>query len=328
MKKTALIITASMVAAWAGASIVDNFNNTVGGAPDLTWVGDTTGFSVQASTSGEGAGVFIKTSAAEDTVNSFTTDITAELALDSVYTFSAYIGGDSARRVNGSNYAALVLLSDSSDAAAITAGTMNGYRLGIFTGDQVELQKASGAGWVTLQAGPSSALKLNNGFSLAATIDSETGDYSFGYVYNAAYTDTVTEGYIGTDATFAAPEGTTYGGFTYVLNTVETYFVDAYNMTAIEGGGEPVPAAIADAYEIYSDVTPVLSIDAPGVLENDGYAGSLALSALLVDNDATNGVLNLSADGSFTYEPNPSLRARKPSPTRPLHRPPPARWHK
>jgi hypothetical protein len=39
------------------------------------------------------------------------------------------------------------------------------------------------------------------------------------------------------------------------------------------------------------------------VLDNDTYTGSLDLSALLVD-DAANGVLNLSTNGSFTYEPD------------------------
>ncbi len=303
MRMTVATILVSM---GASATVVDNFNNTNSALPDLTWVGNTNGFSVQASTSGEGDGVFIKTSAAEATLNSFVTDITAELASNPVWTFSGYIGADTARTVNGNNYAALVLLSDTTNAVAITDGTMNGYRLGIFTGDQVELQKASGAGWVTLQQGPSSGLVLQDGWNVSATIDSATGNYSWGYVLGS-YTDTVLEGYAGNDATFVAPAGTTYGGFTYVVSTVDTYYVDAYKMTAIAGGGEPVPVAIADAYEMYSDITPVLSVDAPGVLENDAYAGTLALSALLVDN-ATNGVLNLSTNGSFTYEPDPDFQ--------------------
>jgi hypothetical protein len=129
-------------------------------------------------------------------------------------------------------------MSDTSDAAAITAGTMNGYRLGIFAGDQVELQKASGAGWVTLQAGPTSALSLNSGFNFSATIDSVNGNYSWGYVIGS-YTDTVVEGNTGNDAAFVDPVGTTYGGFTYVVSTADTYYVDAYNMAAI-----PEPATL------------------------------------------------------------------------------------
>jgi len=234
MKKYAVLIIAGMVAAGASASIVDNFNN-VGGASDLTWVGDTTGFSVQATTGGlnEGTGAF-RTTSTGAAANSFVTDITAELALDTVYTFSGYIGADTARAVNLNNYAALVLLSDSSDAAAITAGTMNGYRLGIFTGDQVELQKASGAGWNTipLQQGPSSGLVLQDGLNVSATIDSATGDFSWGYV-TGNYTDTVAEVYAGTDGAFADPAATPYGGFTYVVSTPDTYYVDAYSMAAI-----------------------------------------------------------------------------------------------
>ena len=237
MKKTALAVVL-MAAAGTGASIVDNFNN-VGGAPDLTWTGNTTGFNVEATTGGanEGAGAF-RTTSTGAAANSFVTDITAELALDTVYTFSGYIGADTTRAVNFANYAALVLMSDTSDAAAITAGTMNGYRLGIFAGDQVELQKASGAGWVTLQAGPTSALSLNSGFNFSATIDSVNGNYSWGYVIGS-YTDTVVEGNTGNDAAFVDPVGTTYGGFTYVVSTADTYYVDAYNMAAI-----PEPATL------------------------------------------------------------------------------------
>jgi len=236
MKKTATIIIAGMVAAGASAAIVDNFN-TVDGAPDLTWTGDTTGFSVQATFNGlnEGAGAFRKTSGATYEDNSFVTDISAELALNTAYTFSGFVSADVDRQAVNStdlgNYAALVLLSDSSDNAAITAGTMNGYRLGVFNGDQVELQKASGAGWTTLQAGPTAGLNLNTGFNFSATIDSATGNYSWGYMIGS-YTDTVLEGNIGTDAAFT-PAATTYGGFTYAAKGDISYYVDAYSMAAI-----------------------------------------------------------------------------------------------
>jgi hypothetical protein len=122
-----------------------------------------------------------------------------------------------------------------------------------------------------------------------------------------SYTDTVLEGNAGNDAAFVDPTGTTYGGFTYTVSKVLNYSVDAYNMTAIPDQGEPVPVANEDAYKVYSDVTPVLSVAAPGVLDNDAYAGILPLSALLVDT-ATNGVLNLSTNGSFTYEPDPAFQ--------------------
>jgi len=308
-KMVTMVAVAMLVAAGSGAAVVDNFNNTNSTLPDLTWVGDTTGFSVMAASTNatlirEGAGAFVKTSTGA-AVNAFVTDITAELASNPVYTFSGYIAADTPRAINGDNDASLILLSDTSNAVAIEAGTMNGYRLGIFHGDQVEFQKASGAGWVTLQAGPSGGFNLNRGFNLSATIDSATGTYSWGYV-TGDYTDTVFEGNVGTDAAFTAPVGTTYGGFTVTVSTPDTYYVDAYNMTAIPDQGEPIPAANADAYKMFSDLTPVLSVAAPGVLENDAYAGSLALSALLVDN-ATNGVLNLSTNGSFTYEPDPAF---------------------
>jgi len=65
--------------------------------------------------------------------------------------------------------------------------------------------------------------------------------------------------------------------------------------------GEPTPIAIDDSYRFYSDIDPILSVAAPGVLENDVYSGTLELSALLAGT-TTNGTLNLSTDGSFTYE--------------------------
>lgn len=299
--------------AWLGlgarAEVVDNFNNTNAALPDLTWEGNTNGFVVMATTDGanEGAGAFRKTSSGADN-NSFVTDITAELASDPIYTFSGYVSADvTLQAVNANNYAALVLLSDTNDAASITAGTMTGYRLGVFQGDYVKLQKASGSGWVDLDStSPSTVYQLADGFTFSATIDSSNGNYTWGFSYDTGYTTNILENHAGNDATFAVPSGTTYGGFTYNTSKVIDYYVDAYRMEAQPAGGEPVPIANADAYKMYSDITPVLSVDAPGVLDNDTYTGSLDLSALLVD-DAANGVLNLSTNGSFTYEPDPEF---------------------
>ena len=54
-----------------------------------------------------------------------------------------------------------------------------------------------------------------------------------------------------------------------------------------------------DAYTVTE--TQTLSVEAPGVLENDDPAANL--QATLVE-DVANGTLNLQADGSFTYQPN------------------------
>jgi hypothetical protein len=62
------------------------------------------------------------------------------------------------------------------------------------------------------------------------------------------------------------------------------------------------PTAVDDAYTTDED-TP-LSVDAPGVLENDTDPDGDTLTAALVDNP-TNGTITLNPDGSFTYTPTP-----------------------
>ena len=61
------------------------------------------------------------------------------------------------------------------------------------------------------------------------------------------------------------------------------------------------PSAADDAYSVRHDT--LLSMDAPGVLDNDSDANDDALTAELADAP-TNGTLSLQADGSFTYLPN------------------------
>jgi VCBS repeat-containing protein len=61
------------------------------------------------------------------------------------------------------------------------------------------------------------------------------------------------------------------------------------------------PAAQADDYEMNADRT--LTVDAPGVLENDTEAENNTLTAVKV-SDPSNGTLSLDSNGSFTYAPN------------------------
>jgi len=62
------------------------------------------------------------------------------------------------------------------------------------------------------------------------------------------------------------------------------------------------PVAGNDSYSTPED-TPLVVNAASGVLVNDSAQGAGPLTAVL-QNDVTNGVLNLNADGSFDYTPN------------------------
>jgi VCBS repeat-containing protein len=61
------------------------------------------------------------------------------------------------------------------------------------------------------------------------------------------------------------------------------------------------PTALDDAYTTNEDTA--LTVSAPGVLSNDTDVNGDTLTAVMVTT-TTNGVLNLSSDGSFTYSPN------------------------
>ncbi len=61
------------------------------------------------------------------------------------------------------------------------------------------------------------------------------------------------------------------------------------------------PVAVGDGYSVQQDT--LLEVAAPGVLANDSDADGDALEAVLVAN-VTDGTLNLSSTGSFTYTPD------------------------
>jgi hypothetical protein len=69
-------------------------------------------------------------------------------------------------------------------------------------------------------------------------------------------------------------------------------------------GAAPAPTTLGDAYVTMMG-TP-LNVPAPGVLGNDAANGGGVLTTELVTT-TTQGVLALSADGSFTYVPNPGF---------------------
>jgi VCBS repeat-containing protein len=78
---------------------------------------------------------------------------------------------------------------------------------------------------------------------------------------------------------------------------------DAATITIGVSNVNEAPTAANDAYGVDEDGT--LAVGAPsGVLANDSDPDGDVLSAVLVDA-AAHGTLNLNADGSFTYAPNP-----------------------
>ncbi|MDT7855729.1 Ig-like domain-containing protein [Rubrivirga sp. S365] len=93
---------------------------------------------------------------------------------------------------------------------------------------------------------------------------------------------------------------------------------DGFTYRAVGGGAASEPVAVAitvtpvndapvardDGYTVAEDA--VLSVDAPGVLANDGDPDGDGLSAELVTGPSS-GTLDLDGDGSFTYTPAPDF---------------------
>ncbi len=103
------------------------------------------------------------------------------------------------------------------------------------------------------------------------------------------------------------------GSFTYVPNP-NAFGADSFTYQASDGSATSAvttasinvsavndpPTAVADAYATAEDT--LLSVAAPGVLVNDSDVDGDPMTAFLVAGP-TKGVLNLAANGSFTYQP-------------------------
>ena len=111
-------------------------------------------------------------------------------------------------------------------------------------------------------------------------------------------------------ASSANPVDVTYGtGGTYTVSLDVTDKNDAQascstSVTVSPAAGNNPPVAQNDEYNTQQNT--LLSILVPGVLGNDNDPDGDPISAVLVSN-VSNGILNLSADGSFTYDPDPGF---------------------
>ncbi|MGY5850431.1 Ig-like domain-containing protein, partial [Salegentibacter sp. F14] len=111
---------------------------------------------------------------------------------------------------------------------------------------------------------------------------------------------------LNSDGSFTYEPKAGYSGpdsFTYIANdgaddsNVATVRITVNAITP----GNTAPVANDDNYSVDQD--DVLTVIAPGVLDNDTDAEDDALTAILADSPQ-NGTLNIKSDGSFTYEPN------------------------
>ena len=276
----AAVLLYAMFQQCASAEISETFTTADqspwNGTADLSWVGDTNFMEI--------AGNQLKHISTETTTHAVLTDMGSGYANGRQWT--GLLQSDVAMRVNNAQWGGLILASDSADAASVIDGTMNGYRLVWRSGDALMLQQASGSGWSTLAATPDASLNFNQDPVFSATVDA-----------NGFFNFWDSTGQIGTYDTGSPVTLGQYAGFIFADNgDTRTHIMDDFSVSDLVVDA----TASDDAYIVYSDLESVLSVAAPGVLGNDTPA---PLSALLVD-DATNGTLNLAADGSFTYEPD------------------------
>jgi gliding motility-associated-like protein len=127
-----------------------------------------------------------------------------------------------------------------------------------------------------------------DGNSLTATLISTTSNGVLTLNPDGSFTYQPNTNYSGTDSfTYAANDGN------LLSNTV--------TVTINVGETNDAPVSENDSYVTIEDMQ--LTVDMPGVLDNDSDPDNNSLSAVLVSN-VTHGVLSLNTNGSFTYTPN------------------------
>lgn len=139
---------------------------------------------------------------------------------------------------------------------------------------------------------PVSGLLANDsdveGNALTFGLTSEPAHGQLVFAVDGSFLYTPDAGYVGNDS------------FTYVVND-GSLDSNTATVTIAVTRTNTAPIVLNDVFETNEDV--VLSVAAPGVLQNDSDAEGDVLTVTAVDQPA-HGVLTLNADGSFTYTPN------------------------
>lgn len=156
------------------------------GAGDVTWVGDTAPFRIATEAwPSAPAQDFAGTKSIRHTnaVASTSTILTSfSLDSDSPTLWQVFVSGNSADVTSGLGFD-LILMSDSSNAADVEAGNVNGYRLRLAgTTDSLFFQEANGGGvWTTLSSLPFGfGANINTGWNIL--VYRETGGtWTYGY---------------------------------------------------------------------------------------------------------------------------------------------------
>ncbi|MFO0902889.1 MAG: Ig-like domain-containing protein [Pirellulales bacterium] len=148
----------------------------------------------------------------------------------------------------------------------------------------------------TLTTTASNGVLLNDtdadGDSLSATLFSLTTNGTLSLNANGSFTYTPNSGFTGVDSfSYRATDGTASSNTATVTITV-----NAASST------NTAPVGVADSYSTTSGQT-LTTTTTNGVLANDTDADGNTLTATLVAT-TTNGTLNLSSNGAFTYTPN------------------------
>jgi VCBS repeat-containing protein len=126
-----------------------------------------------------------------------------------------------------------------------------------------------------------------DGDTLTAAVESPPAHGSLSLKANGSFTYTPAANYTGSDSfTYRASDGTVESSPATVTITVSAV--------------NDAPTAAADAYSTAEDT--ILTVNAPGVLANDGDPDGNSLSTVL-GSGPSHGTLTLNTNGSFTYTP-------------------------
>lgn len=217
--------------------------------------------------------------------------------------FSTFLGGNGNDSANGLAFGPLDTLyitgatASSSFAATGGAPTGTGALQNYGGSDDAFITKISGDGRTRYFAtflgrggsdiGNDIALDASNRIYVVGSTDAGTFPVTDGDVTTRTPIDAALDAPVDERAGFK----TTFGG------SVDGFFTRLSNIP---------PVANNDSYNVAEDTLLSVSATPAGVLVNDSDIDDVALTAQLVAT-TVNGVLNLNADGSFTYQPNPNF---------------------